>query len=81
MLTRIRSGASSWASDFVRLMPAARVTLVGSERATGALPPTVVTLMMRPPPRCFMWGMTSRQSRMAPITLRSKSYCQVASST
>src|SRR5439155_18808634 len=62
-------------------MPAARDMLVGSERASGALPPTVVTLMMRPPPRRFMCGMTSRQRRIAPMTFKSKSYCQVASST
>src|SRR5437016_8600814 len=62
-------------------MPAARDMLVGSERAAGALPPTVVTLMMRPPPRRFMWGMTSRQNRIAPMTFESKSYCHVASST
>ena len=54
MLTRIVSAAYSFASDLVRLMPAARVTLVGSARAAGAFPPTVVTFTMLPPPRRFM---------------------------
>src|SRR5438093_516899 len=79
--TRMRSAAYSLASDFVRLMPAARDTLVGRPSARGALPPTVVTLMIRPPPRRFMWGMTSRHIRMAPITLRSKSACHASSPT
>ena len=54
VFTRMRSAAYSLASDLVRLMPAARDTLVGRPCARGAFPPTVVTLMMRPPPRCFM---------------------------
>jgi hypothetical protein len=36
VFTRILSGAYSCASDLVRLMPAARDMLVGSERAAGA---------------------------------------------
>jgi hypothetical protein len=32
-------------------MPAARVTLVGSWRGAGALPPPMVALTMAPPPR------------------------------
>src|SRR5438094_144321 len=81
VLTRIPSGAYSLASDLVRLMPAARVTLVGSDRAAGALPPTVVTLTIRPPPRRFMCGITSRQRRTAAISFSSRSSCQVASLT
>src|SRR5262249_35328574 len=81
VFTRILSGAYSLASDLVRLMPAARETLVGSPRACGTFAPRLVTLMMRPPPRFFMWGMQSRQSRMAEKTLRSKSCCQPTSST
>src|SRR5262245_45664346 len=81
VLTRMRSFAYSLASDLVRLIPAARDTLVGKPSARGALPPTVVTLMMRPPPRCFMCGITSRHIRTAPITLRSKSACQASSPT
>jgi hypothetical protein len=81
VFTRTLSGAYSLASALVRLMPAARVTEVGSERAAGALPPTVVTFTMAPPPRAFIIGITSRQKRTAAISLRSRSICQVASST
>ena len=81
MFTRMRSGAYSLARDLVRLMPAARVTLVGSARAAGALPPTVVTLMMRPPPRVFICGITRRQKRIAAMSLTSMSAAHVASST
>src|SRR5712692_565066 len=38
-------------------------------------------LTIRPPPRFFMWGMTRRDMRTAPMTLRSQSACQVSSST
>ena len=51
VFTRMLAPAYSLASDLVRLMPAARVTEVGSERAAGALPPTIVALTMLPPPR------------------------------
>src|SRR5438876_674926 len=51
VFTRILSGAYSLARDFVRLIPAARDTLVGNPRADGVLAPRLVTLMMRPPPR------------------------------
>ena len=81
VLTRIWSAAYSLASDLVRLMPAARETLVGNARASGALPPTIVALTMLPPPRARMIGTTSRHTRTAPITLRSRSSCQAASST
>src|SRR4029077_20562369 len=75
------SAAYSLASDLVRLSPAARVTEVGSDRGSGALPPTVGMLTMRPPPRFFMWGITRRDMRTAPMTLRSQSACHVSSST
>src|SRR5678815_1922105 len=81
VFTRIPSAAYSLARDLVRLMPAARDSVVGRARAVGALPPTTVTLTICPPPRRFMCGMARRQKRTAPITLRSKSACQVASST
>ena len=81
VLTRIRSAAYSLASDFVRLMPAARETLVGSPLAAGTLAPRLVTLTMRPPPRFFMCGMQSRQQRMAENSLSSRSSRQAASST
>src|SRR6267142_2504784 len=81
VLTRILSAAYSLARDLVRLRPAARVTEVGRARGWGALPPTVVMLTMRPPPRFFMWGMTRRDMRTAPMTLRSQSACHVSSST
>src|SRR5881296_1392786 len=81
VFTRMLSAAYSLASDLVRLSPAARVTDVGRARGNGALPPTVVMLTMRPPPRCFMWGITRRDIRTAPMTLRSQSACQRSSST
>src|SRR5258707_8007256 len=81
VFTRMWSGAYSLASDLVRLIPAARVTLVGRERATGTFPPTVVTLTIRPPPRFFIWGMTRRQKRTAAMSLTSMSAAHVASST
>ena len=81
MFTRMPDEAYSFASPLVRLMPAARVTAVGTARAAGALPPTVVTLMMTPPPRFCMIGMLRRQNRMAAISLSSMSVCHVRSST
>ena len=59
VFTRMLSAAYSLASDLVRLIPAARVTLVGRPRAGGALPPTVVTLTIAPPPRARMSGITA----------------------
>src|ERR1051326_6740140 len=81
VFTRMLSGAYSFESDFVRLIPAARVRDVGSALGSGVLPPIVVTLMIAPPPRFFIEGMTARAKRIAPITFRSKSYCHVSSST
>src|SRR5262249_14988283 len=81
VFTRMLSAAYSLASDLVRLRPAARVTVVGSERAGGVLPPTVVMFTMRPPPRFFMWGMTRRDMRTAPMTLSSQSDLQASSGT
>src|SRR3989304_1951979 len=81
VFTRILSGADSLARDLVRLIPAARETLVGSPRAAGAFAPRLVTLMMRPPPRFFMCGRESRQQRTAESSLGSRSCSQAASST
>ncbi len=71
VFTRILSGAYSLARDFVRLIPAARDTLVGNPRADGVLAPRLVTLMMRPPPRFFMCGIQSRHRRTAAKNLSS----------
>ena len=49
VLTLILSLAYSLARDLVRLIPAALVTVVGSEPAFGALPPPIVALIMMPP--------------------------------
>ena len=49
-LTRILSLANSLARDFVRLLPAARETLVGSANEPGAFPAPVVALTIEPPP-------------------------------
>ena len=40
--------AYSLANDFVKLIPAARVTVVGREPAFGALPPPIVAFIMTP---------------------------------
>ena len=81
VLTRMLSAANSLASDLVRLMPAARVTLVGSARAGGALPPPIVALTIEPPPRSRIDGTTPRQKRTAPITLSWMSASQASSSS
>ena len=75
------SAAYSLASDFVRLIPAARVTVVGNALAEGALPPVIVALTIAPPPRARMIGTTRRHARTAAMSLRSMSACHAASST
>ena len=40
--------AYSLARDFVKLMPADLVTVVGNEPALGALPPPIVALIITP---------------------------------
>ncbi len=65
----------------MRLIPAARVTLVGSDRAAGALPPTIVALTIAPPPRSRMIGTTARHSRTAAISFSSMSAYQASSPT
>ena len=75
------SAASSLASDLVRLIPAALVTLVGSARAGAALPPPIVALTIAPPPRSRIDGTTPRQKRTAPITLSWMSAIQASSSS
>ena len=46
--------ANSLARDFVRLLPAARETLVGSANEPGAFPAPVVALTIEPPPIFLM---------------------------
>ena len=53
-LTRILSLANSLARDFVRLLPAARETLVGSVNEPGAFLAPVVALTIEPSPFFLM---------------------------
>ena len=80
-LTRILLAANSCAKDFVKFNPAARMTLVGSAPAFGALPPPMLALTMAPPPRAFIIGIASRDKRTAAMTLRLKSDSHRSSST
>ena len=78
-LTRMLSGANSFASALVSAIPAARLTEVGAEVASGALAPMLSTLMMRPQRRARIPGSTARDRRMAANSFRSRSDCQKAS--
>ena len=77
--TRMPCGAPSPASTFISAMPAARDTAVGAPLARGALAPVFSTLMMRPHLRSFMPGQTSRLSRIAANSFRSRSSCHNSS--
>src|SRR5215831_755010 len=75
------SFAYSFDSAFVSARPAARETVVGIERARGCFAPIVVIFTIRPPPCWRMCGITSRTSRIAAKSLRSRSCCHSASVT
>ena len=59
----------------------AREIVVGNDPANGCLAPTMLRLMMRPPPCCFMCGIAARAVRICANTLISMSFCQALSST
>ncbi len=77
--TRTLCGAPSPARILVSAMPAARDTAVGAPFGRGAFAPIFSTLMIRPQRRCFIWGITSRQKRIAWNSFSSRSSCHISS--
>jgi len=60
---------------------AAREMVVGNVPADGCFAPTMLRLMMRPPPCFFIGGIAARAVRICANTLMSMSFCHALSST
>src|SRR3546814_17168688 len=70
--TRMFHGASSCDITLVSVRPAERLSGVGALSPFGALALALTTLMIRPPRRAFMAGLTSLARRPAATTFGSR---------